>query len=753
MPEPHPLDRVIRQVTPAARAEGACERLVSVDARSRRAVARRLPWADLRHYLVRNHGDPRNEALVKHVKVVLSDLEHAVTVYADVQASCPAGREEKLAEALFDASLAPAKVLERDLTRWLMECSRDSVAGFVRRYFADPATLHDAVSAAIAADTGMQVRVKLKLHEEDSFNLLRVTDDRLRVLVSDYDEEQEMSLRVELDVDDENRAAAALHAGRNAELQQSVPREVKRFIRAGVTLQQFCTELATGSVAGPARDALARRLDEFLRPAGRRVSALVLQATSRQPLPPSFQRQVDVPCRVREYPDEVVIRNTVQLLLKDAARYRASGSKELGEWLEKTLAEAVPLVLFEARYIDLLIRFEPWVDRIKAVLAREADAIGYEIRQFITVPELAPIRLKEKFAIDTEGSFETRLRNVVVRLQVNVSARIPDLQKIETLLNSQQNVADLMEKAVLDTVREYLHGIDPERFYMRFSFTDPQRYPDETRSVEAELLDQVRERLQGHEFHAEVIRVVIKIVDTDLITRFRALQGRICPFAVVVGPEADQVTFRGDLRVISVDPDGWHNFQTLSLDVDQIREQVETHLNVRLHTRRELLRYQQEEQRRAIETFVSAAARLYAAREFGLAIEVGNLRREWTRLENSALELEEARSLAALSMTTGFLHDRVDAERQENEKKVEQLTQLLDKRAELVAVEGTEPEIAALDLKIAELKRSLGEVIIPSIDRLQTSLLGRPSLAELPAPGAWDVLALPESIPAAGEAA
>jgi hypothetical protein len=493
---------------------------------------------------------------------------------------------------------------------------------------------------------------------------------------------------------------------------------------------------------GAADAGLTAHLNRVLAPAGRRVGALVLQAHAPEGVHPSLPFEVPVRCRVREFPEEIVIKNQVLLLLENLALYRRAGSPPLEEWLKGKLAAAIPQLLFEARYIDLLIGFDPLQGRIKETLKTEARAIGYEIRQFVTVPDLPPIRLRETFIIDTVGSFETALRGVEVKLQVVVSARIPRLELIEEFLNRHQDVKGLMEEALLAKLRERLHRMDPERIYMRFHHSDPDRYPDE-RPVHEELEALLRARLKDGEFHAEVISVTIKMVETRLIERFNRLQERICPFAVEVaslhgGPK---VVFRGSFRVISVHPEGWHNFQLLQCDLDEIRAQVETHLLVRLQTlHSEQLCYRGDKHREALEARVTDAATAYAADAFGLSIEVTHVRRELTEIETATSADEEASYLARLRLNETFREDRVLAEEEHNRSRREQIQALLRRRATLVDVEGTDDEVEEIDAKIEQLKSSLGEVRIPTYDRLRMEVLGAP-----PAP-----LALPEGGQEAG---
>jgi hypothetical protein len=229
------------------------------------------------------------------------------------------------------------------------------VEGFVRAHFAEPERLQARVADAVLRETGMQAQVLLTLDEETSLDPIRINKPDLRVRVKDYDEEQELDVRVTLEVDEQNQASAVLHFRRNLEMSKRVLDEVGRHLRRNVTLQEFCEQLSGGA----ARERLVTHLNGVLVPAGRRVGALELRARAPQRVESSLPLDIPVRCKVHEFPDEIVIKNTVLPLLQDLARYRMAGSPPLAAWLQKKLNATIPQLLFDTLYIDLLINFSP----------------------------------------------------------------------------------------------------------------------------------------------------------------------------------------------------------------------------------------------------------------------------------------------------------------------------------------------------------------------------------------------------------
>ena len=77
-------------------------------------------------------GRSVHEARVEMEHLPLGDLDHQLYLAVSMQLSCPPGNEERVAEALFDVSRSPGEMLERHITRFLVESSRgEGVESFV----------------------------------------------------------------------------------------------------------------------------------------------------------------------------------------------------------------------------------------------------------------------------------------------------------------------------------------------------------------------------------------------------------------------------------------------------------------------------------------------------------------------------------------------------------------------------------------------------------------------------------------------
>lgn len=685
MAQTYSLDRVIQKVSNGAAAPvHLSRRLVRVDVKRRR-VYRRTWWpcSNIHSFLVANHIDPLNEARVKLEHLVSSDLDHRVLVTLLASVRCPPGHEETVALSLADASASPEDVLRGYAERWLAQAAADGVEAFVRRCFADRTGVERALSFAVHRDTGLEAECRLTFDVEHALASVTIDVPALAVVVADFDDEQTLGVRVELSVDRRNLPSAVLRYGEVSVLESLVTDEVRRYLRDHVSLQAFCTELDTGD----ARDGLLRHLNEVASAHGRHVANCALRPVVPFAFRRSVVREIPVTCTVRGYPVPVTVMSRVLLVLADLGRYRSRGAPELERWLDDTLRTVIPQVLVRARYIDVLLRPGPLVAEIKRELADAARQIGYDITQFVTVPNLVALTWVEPFTIRIEGSFPTRLPDLEAKLEVVARVRIPRLDEIESLLSRpEHDIPAQMRERIHDTLEAYLHGVDPERFYMRFTVPDPARYPNE-RGVETELIEQV-ETLLTDRFKAEVHGVFIKVLDTELVERYRALQEGFYEFAVQVAPRQGgaPVTFQGEFRVTGVAD--WHEFHRMKFTLPEIGLRVEAHLKAHLETHPpEAIHFLTAGGRQELETFVKAVAQVYVARTFGLTIEVASLRTDQKEFLRLAEQFDRARS--------------------------DLIADLLEKRRKAALVVGNDDDVAYFDARIAELGSSSAAAYLP----------------------------------------
>jgi len=485
------------------------------------------------------------------------------------------------------------------------------------------------LSTRAIAEIGLNLTASIQLEAESTaLGPIVIPSVHFPVRFKDYNEEQDLKLEAEVHVNPDKKIFAQLYVSRNNEIEELIKARTREYFATSVSLHTF---RAAGERAYLERE-LRKYLDIFISPYGRQLAFVSLGSTDELD-DAFFEAKKDVKFEdIQEYDKPVVIMNTVQMILRDYALYKNSGAKSLAVWIDENLTSVIREVLFGKRYIDLLIGFGPLEKEIKEELSAKAESIGYGIRHLITVPDLPPYDWLENFDVELEREYETNMPKFPVKLGVIVTARIRRLQDIESYLNRRQDVPKLMREAIESEVRHFLHKVDPERFYMRFSYTEPE---EEELAIEQALRDLIERRLE-EKFNAEIISVVFKMRDTaitDVWSNLEKSEGelliRLPSFSDVEG-----VTYKARVRVEAIHGRGWNRFRTSSPEIGKICERLSEHVLSQLGTFANAdLVYTHLEGQRQVEKVIETLAKKYAVDEFGLVIRVTNIRREATDIE------------------------------------------------------------------------------------------------------------------------
>jgi hypothetical protein len=317
---------------------------------------------------------------------------------------------------------------------------------------------------------------------------------------------------------------------------------------------------------------------------------------------------------------------------------------------------------------------------------------------------MEPLKLTKDFSLKVEkDNFETKTSQVMVRLEIIVDAKIEDLKKIEGLINSRVDVKYEMQKAVERVARAFLHTIEPERFYMRFEYTDDE-HPEEEYSLEEEIENCVKNTLESEPFYANVRSVTPNFLETEITRRYKKLQGenKICPFKfeVVSLRGGEPVTFQGDIQVERVHKDMWLIFQSRKYELEQIKNALENHLKAQLETcSSEVLQYETSEDRERLQSALNTWGNNYTIEQFGLVVSIKNVSRKSTELERIKNEKYQ-------------LDLKLEKERLEEQTR-KMFAPLLKQLDAPALGKGNEQEIKRIDDKISE-PQSSGDVPLVS---------------------------------------
>ena len=659
MVQPNALNPIIRFVEANHKITSPEECVVVLDATSKKAVAvidlqgkmrleRRSVTGHLhkrKHVLVINSNHGRKTAEGKLAKP-LYDFDRQWTLPLEVTylVSVSHGNEAKVGQVL-GAGESPEAELNNHIIRWIDEFTGPNPGLLIEKFYDRQSDLQTYLATQARNEIGLNLQALVKPKpEQQALQAIRLNALCFPVRVSDYHEEQPLKLDAEVGVYDSLKIFAVVNheswfqASHGAlkepvRLEEMIKSETRKFFKAKVPLHQFLSELQSARL----RRELTEELNHALRPYGREISALSLDYKDKidSGVQPFLDTKKEVSVTgLQEYEHEVTIKSSVQMTLKDYALYRLAGSRDPEEWLEKNLKEVVNDVLFGKRYLDLLIGFDPLKLEIKERLSQRAEKIGYSIKQLITVPNLPPYTWLDNIPIEIEqSSFETKTPKFAVNLGIYVDAKIRSLRDIESYLNRNQEVPTLMKQIVINETRKLLHGIEPERFYMRFSYADPLR--GETKSVEEWLSDKIRESLE-EKFNADVTHITIKMLDTDLTKIWSDLERAEGGLDIRLPSLSDVegVTYVARVRVDGIHENGWDRFRTTRPHMTRVCQTLATHVAARLSSFASLeLAYTNLEAQLQIEQMIEQLAKNFAVEEFGLVIRVNSIHRIATSIE------------------------------------------------------------------------------------------------------------------------
>jgi hypothetical protein len=499
-------------------------------------------------------------------------------------------------------------------------------------------------------------------------------------------------------------------------IEEVLKREIRAFLRQNVSLHDLCYRL-TESVDSK----IIHYLDNILADYGRQIEYFTSEIDKSILMPESFSIKHDVKCEIQEYPEPVTIKNTLEVdpqldKIDSILKYKKAQITNLQAWFRTKLDRIVPKILFERKYINLLLDFES-LDKlaIKKELEKEAESIGYSIRLLTTVPDLKPLKLKDEgFNFKYTGTFATKYNNVKFKLSIICGGKIKDLRQIEHLLNPREDVDELIQKKVVDSVSQKLYTVEPDHFYFNFD-NNPDGF-----SVKSELTEIITQLLTN-EFHASGISIILLMEDTELTKSFDSLRRDLWDFEITIDSLKDlkePVVYYGSFRVKAVAKDKWDIFQSYKQDIQIIKKFLEAHLRSRLKTfTSEKLKFKTPQQLMDAENSIRNLAKAAIVDQFGLIIDILNLERKDTELEGKYRNLNIAAESDGLNEASGVFGSSPDVRAIQNkifqgqlESKKLELDEVRTRIKDVITLKGNENELERL--------RNLEANLIDNINKL-----------------------------------
>ncbi len=648
------------------------------------------------------------------------------------RARCPAGGEARLVANLCQGREGPGVALDRWLQRQLESFvqKQGSPSEVFQRFPQLISRLEQHLGQLADSELGLILQVQIRARGEVRPQRIDLNIDRLRVHARDADEVIEINVEVQLEVEDS--AAVARHGAEGEEWQRLVSEAVRLFVAKDVSLHELIFHLRTRL-----RERLQQHLDQHLLvPAGRRLGFLRLEAQTATEVPPQHLREhYPVTCDIRGTVHKVEVSHVVQLELRDLGKLRIAGIDDINTWFSERIQAVTRSQMFEMTYRDLLVEFAPGqtigAERLKLAMEEQVAQVGYSVQQLTTIPQLEPLRWKEGIALEIEETFATLDPRVEARLGIVVNGQINDIfaPVLSAYLDPEaaSRLSEDIEKKVSAEVARHLHGMSPERVYMRLFRSDRS-----TEKPVADLLRQEIIELLSKDFAMEGVRVVIKPLESELTQRVEALMSRLHPLSVEVYPlrsqgQRDTVRLTTNVEVLGVHRQGWHVFRSRRFDspeeeIAEIKRVLGEEIESTLATMpSEFLQYVDRGDHMTLQEVLDTTCETIAA-SFGLSIAFTGFKRAQTLSESQSVRVLTAEVEQETQLQIGAgqirrdarlkqLQAQVDAERDLARDLTEELDLLRQRKAKLLA-DGIDPdddddELRAVQERIEAIRQQL----------------------------------------------
>ncbi|HBL31913.1 MAG TPA: hypothetical protein DD490_34255 [Acidobacteria bacterium] len=706
MSQVYPLDSLIRRLDPASLPDRPepDERLVVFDAKREQALPKRPILAfgrDLRYYLVSTRAR-KVEGTGPVCKLKSRTTGLSLEIAMTYEARCAPGNEGRLVEALWRKA-HPGAALDDLLTRWVDEfvlapdhATRDLCLDFP----AFKTELCSVLTRRAAQEAGLVLEPTLRPLIEDKLETIRLQTAFFPIRVRDSDEAVEVKITTDLDIDADNQIKALLTYRQLHQIESAVKEAVRRSLADEVTLHQLCYETKTR-----VRDLLIAAINLRLRDEGRRITFLQLESPLLAKRPPElWEFGHTVTCNILDH-QGIQVEHRVQILLQDLGRFQVARIGDLEGWTRARLKRFTQELLFDKNYVDLLLDFDPDAEEIKRRMQGELAAIGCTIKQLIVIPNLDPLSWRHGLPLgDNEKSYMTHDARLEVRLNVVVKAKVTNLRdkRLTPYLRPQSRLLEDIQEVVYRETQHIMHGIDPERFYMRFQYTDK---PGEKKPVREEIEGHVKAVL-AERFAVDEVSVIAKPLETDLTKRLsRLLEGphtlEVECFPLNDPSRGEEVIYRIDFDVEGVEQNGWHTFRSKSFpsfedELAHLRKVMAEDIRSKVELApREYRQFTDIGVQRTIEQVIHDSTRRKVINVFGLCVSVVTVTRCATIGEQHTHEaMAHAREQA---LTTG---------RHLLESKVQELVTLTTKKLDLIkaGVEADDPELKSVQDRIRDLE-------------------------------------------------
>jgi len=377
----------------------------------------------------------------------------------------------------------------------------------------------------------------------------------------------------------------------------------------------------------------------------------------------------------------VEIQHDLALTLSDPIKYALSGIEDMKVWSKNKLDQFTSNAIIEMRYADILVDMDKSI--IKDPMKKAAGAIGYELRQLISLPGMD----NEKFNFDTadeatngQRDYSTKDTKFKISLSVIVKGRL-DLHSDETKEHIKPgfDIIASMKKVAIEAVKTFTSTKTPDECFL------------ELNQLEIDLLSHIRSALTS-EYGFNDLHLQMVILESNLSKRFDLLQAR--PYGIGIDADFKERNFELWFRVVGIAKDGWYRFRANKYE-DTAEELKDIARLVQNSMTSAMLRTGEINGTLIVEEFKKVQTRV--AIGFGLEITLHDFH-EGVSIEEShfingrKLELEERsrRNEHMLAADTNELTDLLDKRQlSRNADDSEEVIRKLDERIEAAKTRNT----------------------------------------------------------------
>ena len=572
-----PLSEIVRQVPDHVEATANYEKRVVINTDTSQAVSEvgffQSFYGNFKAFIVTNNRNTQ-KIVSGHKSLKYREGAEEITFAIDYQGGCPPGSEMQLAQFFYRTS-GPDKTISDSLGKWLIEYFSTNNHK-IDQFYGEKDRAAGDLAAKAQSEFGLALTITVDVAGGTQLETVAIGPLVLSSRLLGSDEEEQLSIKAELEVDPQNQLRAMLN--RNTSFAELVKKEVKQYLATRVTLQTYYDDLNSDRVKRELRDHINGSLQQF----GRRVAFISLKPDLKGGEPRPYNGETIVQYKHHESTEPVNLKISVLLKPFDATRYRAKGSPQLSTWLQSNLDEAVTLSLFGVSYVNLLLDFRGPKQRIVLEMSRRAESIGYKIEQLMTMLSMKPliwtkgfdIEIKNTQARPNEAVFETNVSGVYVGLEVYLTAKVRDLRGVSRYLTT--DLPQKMKEAIVRLLQNTLHATDPQQFYKNYREGDKKK-PAGGGSFEADVQTKISYLLET-EFNADVIQLVLKPTDTALTIKVSEVAKESHDFTATAeigtSPGAPKISVRGSFTVEGVSSDGWEKFRERDVTADKLKKRV-----------------------------------------------------------------------------------------------------------------------------------------------------------------------------------